>query len=370
MTVPRAYIRPEALRNNYDRLRAAAGGARVIAVIKGNAYGHGLLTVARALPDADAFAVAHVADAVALAQAGIRQPILLLGGVYTRAELDIALARGFELVVHCRPQLELLETAASGSTVVWVEVDTGMHRLGLHPDDCAEALARLRKCRAVGELRLMTHLSCADDRGDGRTESQVERFCELLDGFDGGFSIANSPVVLGWPGSVCVGLDPARSWARCGIALYGISPFPGTTGADLGLRPAMHFEAGLVSIRDVRAGETVGYGATWQAPCDTVVGIISAGYGDGYTRFLPSGTPVLVNGRRAALAGRISMGLTAIDLGPGATDRIGDRVTLWGDGLPVEEVAACADTIPYTLVAGVRTGALRVEPAASLRRAI
>lgn len=358
MTAPLARIRPEAIQHNYERLRAAAGGARVTAVIKANAYGHGLLTAARALPDADAFAVARLADAVALAEAGIRQPIMLLGGVYTRSDLGTAVARGFELVVHCPEQLELLESAASGRTVVWLEVDTGMHRLGLDPQDCANALARLGKCRAVGEVRLMTHLACADDRRDLRTDHQVSRFRTLLAAFDGRISIANSPGLLGWPDSVCAGVDPGRSSVRCGIALYGISPFPGTTGAEFGLRPAMHFEAGLIAVRNVRAGENVGYGAAWQARSDTVIGIVSAGYGDGYTRILPFGAPVLVNGRRAAIAGRVSMDMTAIDLGPGAADRVGDRVTLWGDGLPVEEVAASAGTIPYTLVCGVRNAAV------------
>jgi alanine racemase len=210
----------------------------------------------------------------------------------------------------------------------------------------------------VGEVRLMTHLACADDRRDARTDQQVARFRELLASFDGQISVANSPGLLGWPDSICAGVDPGRSSVRCGIALYGISPFPGTTGADFGLRPAMHFEAGLIAVKKVRAGENVGYGAAWQARSDTVIGIVSAGYGDGYTRFLPSGTPVLVNGRRATIAGRVSMDMTAVDLGPDAAERVGDSVTLWGDGLPVEEVAASAGTIPYTLVCGVRNAAV------------
>ncbi len=359
MTAPRARIRVDALQHNYRRLREAAGGARFVAVIKANAYGHGLLTVARALPDADGFAVARLADALVLAEAGIRRPIVLLGGVYRPSELAVAVENGFELVVHCRPQLELLETAAPGKAVVWLEVDTGMHRLGLDAEECAAALQRLRECKAVGELRLMTHLACADDRRDPRTDEQVSRFRSLLEGFDGLISVANSPGVLGWPDSIGAGVDPGRSSVRCGIALYGISPFPGTTGEEFGLRPVMHFEAGLVDVKKVRAGECVGYGAAWMARDDTVIGVIAAGYGDGYTRSLPSGTPVLVNGRRARLAGRVSMDLAAIDLGPDSTDRVGDPVTLWGDGLPVEEVAGHAGTIPYTLVTGIRHTLLR-----------
>lgn len=353
-----ARIRVDALQSNYQRLRSAAGGAKVIAVVKGNAYGHGLLTVARALPDADAFAVARLPDALALSEAGIRRPIVLLGGVYDASELATAVDKRFELVVHCRPQLELLETAARGRAVVWLEVDSGMHRLGIDPEECGTIVQRLRKCKAVGELRLMTHLACADDRRDPRTDQQVACFRSLLASFDGAISMANSPGVLGWPDSICAGTDPGRCSARCGIALYGISPFAGTTGADFGLQPVMHFEAGLIATKKVGVGECVGYGATWTADRDTVIGIIAAGYGDGYTRFLPSGTPVLVNGRRAGLAGRVSMDLAAIDLGPDGTDRVGDRVTLWGDGLPVEEVAERAGTIAYTLVTGVSSRVL------------
>lgn len=358
MTAPCARIRVDALQDNYRRLRAAAGGAKVIAVVKANAYGHGLLTVARHLPDADGFAVARLPDALALAEAGVRQPILLLGGVHDRAGLEAAIDGGFELVVHCAQQLELLEAAPKGRAVVWLEVDTGMHRLGIDPAECGATVARLKKCKAIGDLRLMTHLACADDRRDARTDEQVARFRSLIDSFDGPISVANSPGLLAWPDSICAGIDPSRSSVRCGIALYGISPFAGSIAADFGLRPVMQFEAGLIAVRNLRAGEHVGYGATWQARHDTVIGIIAAGYGDGYTRFLPSGTPVLVNGRRAALAGRVSMDMTAVDLGPGAADRVGDPVTLWGDGLPVEEVAAAAGTIPYTLVCGVSPRAL------------
>ncbi|HEX2138866.1 MAG TPA: alanine racemase [Woeseiaceae bacterium] len=358
MTAPRALIRVEALRENYERLCTAAGGAKVIAVVKANAYGHGLLTVARNLPEAHAFAVARLADAIALSRAGIRQPILLLGGVYSASDLDTAVNKGFELVVHCEPQLDLLEAARPGRAVVWLEVDTGMRRLGLEPEVCEAAVERLRQCKAVGELRLMTHLACADDRRNARTREQIARFRSLAASFDGPISIANSPGVLGWPDSICAGADPGRSSVRCGIALYGISPFAGTTGRDFGLSPVMQFESKLIAVKQLRAGEHVGYGATWKARNDTVIGIIAAGYGDGYTRFLPSGAPVLVNGRRAALAGRVSMDLAAVDLGPAGAERVGDAVMLWGDGLPVEEVAASAGTIPYTLVCGVTPRAL------------
>jgi alanine racemase len=359
---PRARIRLDALQNNFDRLREAAGGAKVIAVVKANGYGHGLLTVARNLPEADAFAVARLADALTLADAGLGRPVLLFGGVYSAAQLSDAVEKGIELVVHCRPQLELLEAAAPGRAVVWLKVDTGMNRLGFGLPECESAIRRLRNCKAAGEVRLMTHLANADDRRDGHTGRQLAAFRSVLRGFDGEFSIANSAGLLGWPDSISAGAEPSRSWVRCGIALYGISPFAGTSGADFGLRPVMHLESSLIGVKAVGAGDRVGYGGTWHAPRDTMIGIVGVGYGDGYSRFLPSGTPVVVNGRRVSLAGRVSMDLAAVDLGPGAADQIGNPVTLWGDGLPVEEVAESAGTIPYTLVCGVTDRAL-TEPA-------
>lgn len=351
--LPHARIRLKALRNNFEKLREKAGGAKILAVVKANAYGHGLLTVARSLPEADAFAVARLGDALALADADLGRPVVLFGGVQRHAELERVLARGIQPVVHCRSQLELLEGAPPGKAVVWLKVDTGMRRLGFEPAECADVLRRARAARAVGEIRLMTHLANADDRRDARTLEQLGQFRLLLDSFDGDISVANSSGLLGWTEAVGCGVAAARSWMRCGLALYGVSPFAGTIGRDSGLLPVMQFESELISVKAVSAGERVGYRGTWQAREDTVIGTIAVGYGDGYSRFLPSGAPVLVNDRRVALAGLVSMDFAAVDLGPAAGDEIGDPVILWGDELPVEEVAASAGTIPYTLLCGV-----------------
>lgn len=351
--MPRARIKLDALRHNYQRLKSAAGGANVIAVIKSNAYGHGLVTAAKALADADGFAVAKLYEALQLDDAGIDRPIQVLEGVFTAAELEAALRKRFELVVHRLPQVELLEAAGQGNATVWLKVDTGMHRLGFAPDEAGGLIERLQNCKAVGEVRLMTHLGNADDRRDDRTARQIGRFRSVLERFEGPFSIANSAGLLGWPDSIGAGQDPARSSVRCGIALYGISPFRGTCGADFDLRPVMEFEAALIGTKRIRAGDRVGYGGTWRARSDTVLGIVDAGYGDGYTRFLPSGTPVLINGRRASLAGLVSMNMAAVDLGLDAKDEVGDLVTLWGEDLPVEKIAEHAGTVPYQLVCGV-----------------
>jgi alanine racemase len=349
----RARIRLDALKSNFSRIREAANGARILAVVKADAYGHGLATVATNLPDADGFAVARIDEALQLHAAGVHKPIVLLEGVTDAEEMQAALQRDFQPVVHCERQIELLEQASAGRTTVWLKIDTGMHRLGVEPARAAELIERLRACRSVVELRMMTHLATADDLADDMTSRQLTVFRDLLDGFAGDISVANSPAIFGWSDAITTGLPPPRTWVRAGVCLYGISPFADSCGPDLGLRPVMEFETNLIAVKQIRAGSRVGYGATWEAAEDTMLGIFAAGYGDGYSRFIPSGTPVLVNGRRAQLAGRVSMDMSAIDLGPGAADKVGAPVTLWGDGLPVEEVAAYAGTIPYQLVCGV-----------------
>lgn len=348
----RAVVRRGAIRHNLNIVRETAAGAKVTAVIKANAYGHGLLEVACALATADSLAVARLPEAIRLQDAGIEQPIIVLQGVLNRRELDEAAARQLELVVHCEFQVELLEAGGGGNLITWLKVDTGMRRLGIEPGEVAGMLPRLEACKGVGEVRLMTHLANADDRDDPQTRHQLERFSVLLERFDGEFSIANSAGLLGWPETICGGTR-SGSWVRAGIALYGVAPFAGTVGRDFGLQAAMEFEATLIAVKHIRSGDAVGYGGCWRAPRDTVLGIVCAGYGDGYSRDLPSGTPVMVNGRVAPLAGRVSMDSAAIDLGPGATAAAGDRVVLWGGELPVETVAAHAATIPYTLLAGL-----------------
>jgi alanine racemase len=347
----RAVIRLGALKHNLKVIREMAPGTRVMAVIKANAYGHGMLEVAEALADADSFAVARTSEARALREADIDSPIVILEGVFTGEELDMAIGAGFEIVVHCIEQFELLEQLESGQLTVWLKFDTGMNRLGFRVSDAEVLINRARECRAIGELRLMSHLANANDRQDDKTADQLSLFQSIADGFDGDVSIANSPGLFGWPEST-----PKPSgdiWIRPGISLYGISPFDGTSGADLGLRPVMQLESRLISVKTINAGDPVGYGGTWAAEQDSMIGVVAAGYGDGYSRFLPSGTPVLVNNRRVPLAGGVSMDMLAIDLGPGASDKVGDPVLLWGDGLPVEEIARYAGTIPYQLVCGV-----------------
>ena len=352
----RALIRLDALRENLKVLRAAAPGARVMAVIKANAYGHGMVTVARTLDDVDSFAVARLPEAVRLHESGIERPIVLLSGVLTAAELDEAMRRNFEIVVHCGEQIELLEAAPTGMTTVWLKFDTGMNRLGFAPDDAVSLIDRLQACEAVAELRLMSHLASADELDNTMTEEQFDRFRAIVAGFNGAVSIANTPGMMGWP-QIAEARKHLRFegdyWIRPGLALFGISPFADRTGAELGLIPVMQFEARLIAVKPLHEGARVGYRGRYRCQSDTMLGVISAGYGDGYTRHFRTGTPVLINGRRVPLIGNVSMDMLAVDLGADAVDKIGDVATLWGEDLPVEEVAPWADAIPYELVCGV-----------------
>ncbi|MGB5352877.1 MAG: alanine racemase [Woeseia sp.] len=352
----RARILPDALRHNLAVVRQRAPNCRIMAAIKGNAYGHGLLTAAHSFSDADSLAVARLTEAASLREAGVDKPLVLLPGVMNAAELQQSAELNCEIVVHSHAQLPLLEACAANAFIVWLKIDTGMHRLGFDAGEVAGIISRLQQIKAVREIRLMTHLASADEPQNIATRQQAEQFRSLARGFAGAISIANSAAIFSdeFPGR-----DPAfwghdgDTWLRPGIALYGISPFVGQCGADLGLQAAMEFESRLLAVKPLRAGARVGYGGHWQTARDTTLGIIAAGYGDGYSRFLPTGTPVLVNGRRVALVGTVSMDLAAVDLGPAATDRVGDPVVLWGAQLPVEEVAGHAGTIAYQLVTGV-----------------
>lgn len=352
----RANIRLDALRANFDLLKSRVPGCRVMAAVKANAYGHGIITVSRALADADAFAVARLVEVAALRDAGIDNDIVLMGGVTTPDELKRAAELQCDIVVHTGHQVSLLESAKVPPLKTWLKIDTGMHRLGLLMSEVTDAVARLRAAPTVRDLGLMTHLANADHTEDRMTILQLDRFFEFAQAFDGDVSVANSAALLGWTNAIQSDRWQAQgsTWIRPGISLFGISPLAGVSAATLGLEPVMNFDTTLLAVKPLKAGEPVGYGGTWRAPSDTFLGIAAAGYGDGYSRFIPSGTPVLVNERRVPLAGVISMDLMAVDLGAQAGDAVGAPVRLWGQDLPVEEIAMHAGTTAYPLVTGVR----------------
>ncbi len=344
-----ATVDTAALRHNLAVVRGRAPQSRVMAVIKANAYGHGLVAVAEALDGADSFAVARVEEGLALRSAGIRQPIVLLEGVFDREQLQAAAEADFELVVHIPEQVELLRACAPRRPfVIWLKLDTGMNRLGLKGEQFDAALAELRRLPAVAQpVRLMTHLACADEPQTGATERQLERFAAATRAQPGQRSVANSAGLLNFPGA-------RADWVRPGLLLYGVSPLAGSSGLDHGLEPVMTLNSHVIAVKPVARGEQVGYGGSWTADRPTLLAVAAIGYGDGYPRSLNSGSPVLVNGRRAVLAGRVSMdmiGIDVTDLDP--EPRLGDPVILWGRGLPVEEIARWAGTIPYELLCGI-----------------
>lgn len=351
----RALVDSAALRHNLGTIRAYAPGAKVMAVVKANAYGHGLVSTALALADADSFAVARLEEGLALRAAGVRAPIVLLEGVFSAEQLAEAAQHGFELVVHDPLQIKLLEAHRGPERfVLWIKMDTGMNRLGFRPEAFADAYSRLRSLTVPAlELRAMTHLARADEREQSMTRDQVASFERVLaanglvDGADRiTTSIGNSAGTLGWP--VAHG-----NWVRPGLALYGVSPFSGETAEKHGLRPVMTLETTVLTVRDVKRGETVGYAGAWRAGRDSSIAILAAGYGDGLPRHLENGTPVLIGGARYPLVGRVSMDMIAVDVTGASKVVTGSKAIIWGPGLPVEEVARHADTIPYELLCGV-----------------
>lgn len=338
----RAEIRLSSLRHNLQRVRAAAPHSQIMTAIKANAYGHGMARVAHALHDADAFAVASIEEAIHLCESGVSRPVVLLEGMFSAEELVLVQAYGLQLVVHSVEQVEWLESASvPRPLVVWLKVDTGMHRLGIAPQQARAMYERLSDCAAVGEIRFMTHFACADDPGNPLTARQQQQFADCLDGVAGQRSLANSAGILAHA-------DSHADWVRPGIMLYGASPLQGETAAGLGLQPVMTLKSRLIAVKPLSQGDSVGYGAQWVCPEAMPVGVVACGYGDGYPRHAKEGTPVLVNGQRVPLIGRVSMDMITVDL-RGMHASAGDEVVLWGDGLPADEVAASAGTIAYEL---------------------
>ncbi|TAN05106.1 MAG: alanine racemase [Rhodanobacteraceae bacterium] len=363
-----ATIHLDALRGNLARVRALAGGAKVMAVVKADAYGHGLERCARALAGADAFGVASIADGLRLRAAGQRQRIVVLSGPDAASDLAEMRRLRLEAVIHHDSQLAMLEAERGGEPLkVWLNLDTGMHRLGFAPSRAREIHARLAALPAVDPaIVLMTHFAASDEFGNDLTARQTQAFAAATRDLPGERALANSAALLGWPaalgGAAGAGGSPAaRYWVRAGGLLYGLSAVAGKTGADFGFAPAMTLTTRLVAINRIARGERIGYGATWVCPEDMDIGVAAIGYGDGYPRSARSGTPAGVGAAPATVVGRVSMDLLTLDLrrAPGA--RVGDVVTLWGLGLPVETIAAQAGTIAYELTCGVTRRVLFAE---------
>ena len=334
-----------ALRHNLGIARNLAGPARVMAVVKANAYGHGARAIAHALEaGVDALAVACIEEALELREAGITAPVLLLEGVFESHELLTAVEQDFWLTIDNEQQLAWLEQARlPAPATCWLKVDTGMHRLGAPAAQAEAFYQRLRKTdNCSDDLVVYTHFASADDLASSQTSEQLALFDKVTQPMTALRSAANSPGLLGWPAA-------RYDWVRPGYMLYGNSPMAVAHENAENLKPVMTLTSAVISVRDVAAGESVGYGASWRAERPSRIATVTVGYGDGYPRLAVNGTPVLVNGQRAPLAGRVSMDMITVDVSGLNDVQVGDPVVLWGKGLPLSEVAACAGTIGYEL---------------------
>lgn len=342
-----AVIDLQALSNNYRLIRTLSPNAKVLAVLKANGYGHGLELIAKALPNADAFGVARIDEALALRAAGIVKPIVLLEGFFAEEDIDTLAANNLQTIVHNEQQLAAIVNANLDTPLkVWLKIDTGMHRLGINPEQLSDFHQALSQSKNVQQpIVLMSHLGCADEKSNPVTSQQIALFDQLTADFVLEKSLANSAGVLLWP-------DSHYQWIRPGLLLYGVSPLSSDSRIN-GIAPVMTLQSSLIAVREISAGQAVGYSGAWVSESNTTIGVVAIGYGDGYPRHAPNGTPVLINGRRVPLIGRVSMDMITVDLGTQSKDKVGDIATLWGKGLAVEEVAEFATTIPYELLCNI-----------------
>ena len=341
-----------ALRHNYLVAKRHAGAARAWAVVKANAYGHGLLRAAAALGEvADGFALLDLDEAIILREAGIRQPILLLEGFFAAADLEICATYGLSVVIHRLEQLQMLRHAALKVPLpIYLKLDSGMHRLGFSCEQIPAArreLTALATAVAPAPVTLMTHFAEANTvGGECCINWQLERFARMLADWPEAtslpISVANSAAILRYP-------QTAYAWVRPGIMLYGGSPFADQEAESLGLKPVMTLHSNILAVQEIGVGERVGYGGTFVAQRPTRVGVVACGYADGYPRHAPSGTPILVAGEQTQTLGRVSMDMLACDLTDLPGTGVGSPVVLWGQGLPADAVAAAAQTISYEL---------------------
>lgn len=342
--------------HNLNVAKQYAGSAIVMPMVKANAYGHGIEALISALKQADAIGVSCLEEALELREAGCKQTIALMEGFFHQDELPTIAHHQFEIVIHSPWQLKALKKFKTENPLqVWVKINTGMNRIGLSLKDFNQCMSDIKHISSIKKtINLMTHFSDADDSQNPKTKKQLEQFNAVTQNYSGLKSTANSAALINYP-------ESHFDRVRPGIMLYGISPFMDKTGLELGLKPVMHLGSEIIALNHCKKGETIGYGSTWTCPESMPVGVVAMGYGDGYPRHAKRGTPVLVNGVKVPLIGRVSMDMLTVDLRQYPQGKIGDPVTLWGPDLPVEKVATCADTIAYELVCAINTSSIRLK---------
>ncbi|MCP4880993.1 MAG: alanine racemase [Gammaproteobacteria bacterium] len=336
----------QALRNNYQWACELAPQSKTMAIIKADAYGHGAVACARALDDlAPAYGVACIEEALQLRQAGINKPILLLEGIFTDDEIATAAEQDLWMMVEDPWQVDAIVNAKLQQPVqVWTKMDTGMHRLGLAPFRLPELLAKLQASPNVcNGIVMASHFACADELNNDFTRQQIALFHSHLPSPDMPFSLANSAAIMAWP-------ESHGHWNRAGFMLYGNTPLDAEHDSNLGLTPVMSLNSSVISLRQVAVGEAVGYGQLWKAQRPSIIATVAMGYADGYPRHASTGTPVLINGQRAPIIGRVSMDMITIDVTDLSGVCLGSPVCFWGHDLNANEVASHIGTIGYELI--------------------
>lgn len=343
-------LSPAALKHNLQQVKQHAPHSKILAMVKANAYGHGAIRVATALHDVDGLGVSHIEEALQLRRARIHAPIVLMSSYLTQEQLYIASRENLQWVVHDAWQINLLQNTRLETPIsVWLKIDTGMHRLGFSPQEAEQARQALLACQSVKKnITYMTHFSCADDLQKTTTTHQIELFKQTTQSWNGERSLANSAGILAWPAS-------HADWVRPGIMLYGISPFADKTGPNLRLQPAMRLKAPLIATHALVAGDPIGYGATYTCQENMLIGVIGIGYGDGYPRQAPAGTPVWLGDRQVSLVGRVSMDMITVDLRGYPEAQIGEEAILWGPELPIEVISQFSGVFTYQLACGLET---------------
>ncbi len=347
----KARIHLEALQHNLAKIRSWVPKQKIMAMVKADGYGHGLVNVALALKEADAFGVACLEEAIALRKAGVKNRIVLMAGFYDAdEELPLIQAFNLELAIHHEAQVRDLkfffQQTTDAAIPVWIKINTGMNRLGFPCDQVLEVFKTLGECAFVKHQGFISHFASADEPYHTANNAQVAAFFKTVQDLPGEKSFANSAAILGIPAS-------HADWVRPGILLFGVSPYAGRIGRDEGLLPVMTLQSKLIAVQSVKAGQAIGYGRAYLCEKDMRIGVVAAGYGDGYSRLTPSGTPLLVNGKTAPLVGRVSMDMLTVDLSNQPEAKIGDVVQLWGPDLPVEKIAAAVGTSAYELLTGL-----------------
>lgn len=340
-----------ALRHNVKRVRDIAAQSKILAMVKANAYGHGLISIAKALTDVEGFGVSCSEEALYLRQAGLKQRIVLMEGLFSKEEISLLIDYHLDTVIHDRNQLSLLtEHPLPHRINVWLKINTGMNRLGFSPNDFTAVLQKLDHCPWLNIMCVMTHFSSAD-KSEDITTRQIKLFEQTIKKYSFPTSLANSAAILAYS-------KVHGDWIRPGLMLYGVSPFADSSGVQHSLKPVMTLKSEIISIHQLESGDRVGYGGTWIASKPLRVGIVATGYGDGYPHRAESGTPILVNNKLSELIGQVSMDMLAVNLSNQLDAKIGDPVVLWGTGLPIEQVAESTSSFRFELLCGINRGQL------------